>query len=40
MEIREKMSWQIANTVMVNHYSLNIFSEIPFYRLSLYISYL
>ena len=22
------------------HYSLNIFSEIPFYRLSLYISYL
>ena len=23
-----------------NHYSLNIFSEIPFYRLSLYISYL
>lgn len=25
---------------MVAHYSLNIFSEIPFYRLSLYISYL
>lgn len=23
-----------------NHYSLNIFSEIPFYGLSLYISYL
>ena len=23
-----------------NHYSLNIFSEIPFYRLSLYIRYL
>lgn len=25
---------------IVAHYSLNIFSEIPFYRLSLYISYL
>lgn len=26
--------------VSVAHYSLNIFSEIPFNRLSLYISYL
>lgn len=25
---------------LVAHYSLNIFSEIPFYELSLYISYL
>ena len=25
---------------LVDHYSLNIFSEIPFYRLSLYIRYL
>ena len=25
---------------VVDHYSLNIFSEIQFYRLSLYISYL
>ena len=25
---------------LVGHYSLNIFSEIPFYRLSLYIRYL
>ena len=30
----------IAAIPLVTHYSLNIFSEIPFYRLSLYISYL
>lgn len=30
----------IADLPLVAHYSLNIFSEIPFYGLSLYISYL
>lgn len=29
-----------GNQLLVAHYSLNIFSEIQFYRLSLYISYL
>jgi hypothetical protein len=29
-----------ASKELVAHYPLNIFSEIPFYRLSLYISYL
>ena len=29
-----------SNNLFVTHYPLNIFSEIPFYRLSLYISYL
>lgn len=28
------------NQLILAHYPLNIFSEIPFYRLSLYISYL
>ena len=31
---------QIGDTLILAHYSLNIFSEIQFYRLSLYISYL
>ena len=31
-------SWEAD--IIVAHYPLNIFSEIPFYRLSLYISYL
>ena len=29
-----------ASKELVAHYSLNIFSEIPFYELSLYIRYL
>ena len=29
-----------AKSYFGNHYSLNIFSEIPFYELSLYIRYL
>lgn len=31
---------RIEGLPLVAHYSLNIFSEIPFYRLSLYIRYL
>lgn len=32
---------EIIKTIQrLTHYPLNIFSEIPFYRLSLYISYL
>ena len=34
----EGNSWHYSWSVF--HYSLNIFSEIPFYRLSLYIRYL
>lgn len=30
----------VSDFVIVVHYSLNIFSEIPFYELSLYIRYL
>ena len=35
-----KGSISFSYGLSVAHYSLNIFSEIPFYRLSLYISYL
>lgn len=31
---------EICSGYLIVHYSLNIFSEILFYRLSLYISYL
>ncbi len=40
------IAWGVPSLVasqknyIVTHYSLNIFSEIQFYRLSLYISYL
>ena len=36
----EELAKQQAQPGSVAHYSLNIFSEISFYRLSLYISYL
>lgn len=37
---RNKLIHTSEQTQIGNHYSLNIFSEIPFYELSLYIRYL
>lgn len=39
-EVWADISPELAGLPLVAHYSLNIFSEIQFYRLSLYISYL
>lgn len=38
--LEDYLSKSKVTLFMVTHYPLNIFSEIPFYRLSLYISYL
>jgi hypothetical protein len=38
--LEDYLSRSSLSLLMVTHYSLNIFSEIPFYELSLYIRYL